>query len=655
MSIGFSDAPRRFSAVIARTFSIGPSPDSFQYDNLGGPEFIRLIELDSKARKSAEGYQLRTYFLKGAPDFYALSHSFEPQGRTESIVVNGRALAITPRLKTGLKELQKCKELRTWFWVDEICVNPDDPEEKANTVGIRPRIYEQAKKTVIWLTRGGVAEEGKSDLEYTLKVADLIYRVALTSNQLCAVETSRSGEQVRLPKHYAIKHNNELSRLNLPHVINPRWQRLVKLFEHPWFSAIWTLPEVALSKGDPFIVFRRELLPLYPVLWAGAFVYQNADIIRAAYDDSGVVRRGLSHAYSLLLFRSVRPSYHLQNLLWRTYDWDAEDPRDRFFALLELAADLPPLKSLPPLLQPDYTITSGDVARNFTRYGIENTKRLLLLALHEHEASALDESTGVPSWAYWPVKCKDHFGLRYEELGSESDPRIVTRSEHHASRNVEADMLPSDDLDCLTLGGLRVDTIAKRLQAPPSHPDLANNVWQWCEAAHRELVVTKEKLDFVTFIHQFVYTIDGPWNPYKAIEPWVDDVCVWLKHKIQAGDPRISPYLSQFLGDLESAYPGDRSTVFDVKYWLETWEKNIQTKMAQLCVTERGDMALAPYTVREGDVVAVLFGGEFPFALRVAGKRYRMVGECFMIPLNEGQAIDQMGKGELEKQYFTLV
>lgn len=63
----------------------------------------------------------------------------------------------------------------------------------------------------------------------------------------------------------------------------------------------------------------------------------------------------------------------------------------------------------------------------------------------------------------------------------------------------------------------------------------------------------------------------------------------------------------------------------------------------RLFVTESGVPGLGPLAIAIGDIVAVLFGGSVPFILRPNGdgEHYRLVGECYVHNIMDGQAVKQ--------------
>jgi hypothetical protein len=71
--------------------------------------------------------------------------------------------------------------------------------------------------------------------------------------------------------------------------------------------------------------------------------------------------------------------------------------------------------------------------------------------------------------------------------------------------------------------------------------------------------------------------------------------------------------------------------------------------------TGRGYYVLGPAALEAGDVVCILFGGKVPFCLRPMGRRYLIVGECYVHGLMKGEAIDMLVRDELYEKMFDIV
>jgi hypothetical protein len=99
-----------------------------------------------------KGYKVKTFPLKNAPNYHALSYCWGSPNRSAQIICNGIPLKISEQLRQGLQELQTIAELAgKWFWIDQISVNQDDLDERAHQVGLMRHIYSRTVSTVIWL------------------------------------------------------------------------------------------------------------------------------------------------------------------------------------------------------------------------------------------------------------------------------------------------------------------------------------------------------------------------------------------------------------------------------------------------------------------------------------------------------------------------
>jgi hypothetical protein len=62
-------------------------------------------------------------------------------------------------------------------------------------------------------------------------------------------------------------------------------------------------------------------------------------------------------------------------------------------------------------------------------------------------------------------------------------------------------------------------------------------------------------------------------------------------------------------------------------------------------VTGRGFMGFGPQGIESGDTICVLLGCDVPLILRKVDKHYVLRGECFMLGLMDGEAIDALDEG----------
>jgi hypothetical protein len=70
--------------------------------------------------------------------------------------------------------------------------------------------------------------------------------------------------------------------------------------------------------------------------------------------------------------------------------------------------------------------------------------------------------------------------------------------------------------------------------------------------------------------------------------------------------------------------------------------------------TESGHMGIGSRRMQIGDEVCVLFCGETLFILRPIKKHYRLVGECYVHGLMQGEPMEQWNASDLKDQWFEL-
>jgi len=71
-------------------------------------------------------------------------------GEKSHIVINGFTTAITKSLELALRALEAYKAGRK-LWIDQICINQQNPDEKVLQIPLMGDIYALAEQSVSWL------------------------------------------------------------------------------------------------------------------------------------------------------------------------------------------------------------------------------------------------------------------------------------------------------------------------------------------------------------------------------------------------------------------------------------------------------------------------------------------------------------------------
>jgi len=172
------------------------------YSNLSESS-IRLLRLlpsgedSNHLRCELFEYPLR-HSEKSSHPYEALSYIWGSEKKPKSITVNDQNLQITQNLYTVLQRLQDhlCSRI---IWIDAICINQANEEEKEKQIPLMAEIYAKARCVIVWL---GEAED----------------------------DGDRALEEIRL--------TGERVAGYLPNA-EPLGQAILKLLQRPWFRRIW--------------------------------------------------------------------------------------------------------------------------------------------------------------------------------------------------------------------------------------------------------------------------------------------------------------------------------------------------------------------------------------------------------------------------------
>ncbi|KAF2093351.1 HET-domain-containing protein, partial [Rhizodiscina lignyota] len=84
------------------------------------------------------------------PQYRALSYTWGDSKRTKPITVNGKKMLITENLWKALFHIRDRQQAQT-LWVDAICIDQSNDEEKSVQVPLMSFIYSRAKEVLVWL------------------------------------------------------------------------------------------------------------------------------------------------------------------------------------------------------------------------------------------------------------------------------------------------------------------------------------------------------------------------------------------------------------------------------------------------------------------------------------------------------------------------
>jgi hypothetical protein len=147
----------------------------YQYSPLSDRrENIRLIRLLPAETEEAEiRVELLEYSLaasrRSRHSYEALSYVWGDVHPPQSIFIGDDHLVVTPNLYAALVQLRDAHFPRI-IWIDAVCINQADTDEKEDQIQSMAKIYGMAKRVIVWL---GQAADGSDEALEAIRTAGI--------------------------------------------------------------------------------------------------------------------------------------------------------------------------------------------------------------------------------------------------------------------------------------------------------------------------------------------------------------------------------------------------------------------------------------------------------------------------------------------------
>ncbi|KAI9782131.1 MAG: hypothetical protein M1839_005478 [Geoglossum umbratile] len=193
------------------------------------------------------------------PRYEALSYAWGDGSTRRKLIISGREFSITTNLEVALRHLQLSDQVRT-LWVDAICINQGDIDEKAHQVRIMRKIYQEAHRVIIWL--GPEADHSATALmrleQLGKKCVSIMAQHRITFRELR--EQTEWGVEVSIAKTQALNRDFETALCSLGYDQKLWLKPVNNLLSRSWWERAWIRQELAVSK-DPMVVCGRDMIP----------------------------------------------------------------------------------------------------------------------------------------------------------------------------------------------------------------------------------------------------------------------------------------------------------------------------------------------------------------------------------------------------------
>lgn len=569
-------------------------PIHYIYQPLTSADEIRILILEPGKDSTTLVGRLEVVNLSQAHGaFEAISYVWGSEAKDQTMIIDGKTLEITTSVRDALRQTRQLDNPRR-LWIDGICINQKDDEEKGHQVQLMGRIYKTSRCTLICL--GFRTDTCPRDLEALVgDVNEMMDRVFAEPGIF------QNWNSFPFPKAD--------DRL----ILDARWSCWNELLQQPWFHRGWVVQEAALS-------------PECLVLWAGVEI-SWLDILRAYIwkDDRAyhLIKGSLPEDMSILHTKAYtlqRPGEARTFRLKRSADFsemstlsildsarilDLKDPKDRIYAFM----DLPTSDKAMPVLQPSYGEATShlEVYRQFAVKYLTKTNDLTIVQYVENEedekvaGSGDFESSGggqvrSPSFPSWIP--------RWDR--GRPDPCMRDQNARKVHENSQEMTLLNNSI--LRVKGVIFDSVtyvSKTIPKPSQYEEIFAVAFSlWRDIAKQSIKYrgphqSRLALAFLTAVSDA--------HDVGVLPEWV--------RLRQASEKVRQSYL-----DIPD-FPPDAQLFSGFSLSL--------TFGRRFLVLGRGYCAISSVVTREGDVCAVIWGTSSPVILReVAGKsdHYTVVG-----------------------------
>lgn len=657
--------------------------------------------------------------LTDEPEYEALSYSWlaydedekeeeevERAGKAEqkySIECNMSSISILSNLSSALFRLRRVQKLRT-LWIDQICINQGDKQEKDRQIPLMAEIYSKAFRVLIWLG------EAKHDSDLAMDAFPILVRKLQEKDNTASVPYGSVSEVLGYTANHLAAINHLLSRR--------------------WFFRVWTLQEAAAARDclvvcgdrqvefDYFLILNQNCQVDACGHWKDTVMSIASSVATKRLDERYVTAHivtieRLKHDRMRQALGSEEPLYMLLNSI-RTCG--ATEPKDRIYAMYKYLPEAI-TQAIHEQLYSDYIAETLFAKVAVTE--IVQRKRVAFLTAAGITRQNLQLPSWVPDWTYAEKQhsftvlnqdCVDKGqGILFQaskqssgaatrlsecrtvlyvaakplgtivQLGQPFEfpvPNAQTMSTTYQekwNKAVQFEAQRRSQVDnCITLarslepyhtgpdtlaacrrtlvGGMKAlgggDT-AGGVLVPVSNAELAEN-FDALENFLSSIAAGPQSVISMEDIQRRLAEFQGSnmtWDQY-------------MDHFKREMQKKIEHIRKKALGTLASIQDACKGRVFFVMEQSGTTQQDGKTQT-------RRYMGLAPRNSELGDLVCVVLGCPVPLLLRaveegkkdsgagtVDSQRYRLLGECYVHDLMNGEVMDMV---DIETRELGLI
>jgi hypothetical protein len=625
-----------------------PLGDEFKYEsfkeNLGT---FRLVTVQPSTNPSASIECTITHDQITGANYNALSYTWGDPNQKGTITLNGSPFSVSKNLFVALEHLRDKKEPLT-LWIDAICINQADVDERTQQVKQMIDIYKNATQVLIWMG------EEIENFEAAIDLMNWVKSVMSSGLWVTDNLVDFAGSPYRMEA----------------------WKALVELLKRPWWSRVWIIQE-AVFGNDPVVIcgrhrFEWELLQLLgesrdtwnKITWS--LLQQEKPFYTGEFVHTS---DRLNFITALRASHPIGPE-SLRALLHGVRTSEATDPRDKVFAMIGL------LKNDINLCEVDYRKSIGQVyaeaAAGFLR--LTGSPHFLSWTHSTTDWNGyMNRPNGIPSWAPSWIACKndlmelqlfdDSMSLKDRESFSKEIAQAAAGSTMKTTFHIDVsnraffiNRKPSPNWSTLFTSSdsplPKTCTPRKSIYSATqdSRHAITFNAERGCLSV---LGFTIDVLEDASPTSTFSFPVDGPasnwirstlnaklglptsdWSDSDDAESGDNSEIAIQLHPIfwrtiladQWQGVRLGKDVTFAIPGVGSIPPSSIEELFKLRKAVASLENQVAFRWRKIFIT-KNTIGLAPPVAQAGDVIFGILGCDVPYLLRKCDRGYNFLGE----------------------------
>lgn len=556
---------------------------------------IRLVVLEPASDDHATIHcSLKVVSLDDEPLYEAMSYVWGDESCTSLIMLNRNEFQVTLGLQSALRHLRHSRRETLVLWIDAICINQRNIEERDSQALLMSSIYQRARGVLVWL--------GEETATSSMAI-DFLRRL---NHEVTLLELGDPSSSLAYKQRWCTICELEPSS---------SWRSLRKLFLRPWWTRPRTIQEAALARELTmhcgYLQFDSELVvrPTALLLMLLKEHEQGESAIQYKFPDNikqtiKVWLKAMRNLGNLKVRLISSLGVGLMAALRRYSSHKVTNSRDSIFALQRLVLQQ---TTLEPIL-PNYVFKTDLVYLQAALYilDVEQILGLVSRESYERPKAIYDLSSwAAPGW----TKIR---------APSPTRPRLPRAVRLIASLNGDSalevgshETVPSKRTSVqggvLKVRGIQADTLEEIGEIYPFPKVTFEQFSESSQAAQTKMYRAQPSMQEIAWWEAF---LNHSCEQHVNMTPLAHSTHGFGTSSITLSRSPRMPFISQ-----------------------DTCNHPDFNRLKNISITSRGYVCFIPPGSQVGDVVCVLVSAKTPFILRRTddGTHFRFVGEWLVL------------------------